>query len=71
MQATKNIYFAYLFERLSGDGIAARLTQSLVHLECLWNLVFRLQMAKKKAEHGTIFDGGVGALCEVWQHGMA
>lgn len=62
---------SYLFKCLSGNGIASRLAQSLVHLECLWNLVFCLQVTEEEAKHGSIFDGRIGALSEIWQHGMA
>jgi hypothetical protein len=57
---------AYLLERLSGNGVAAGFAKSLVHLQRLRKLIFGLQVAEEEAKYGSVFDGRIGALCEVW-----
>lgn len=60
-----------LLECLPHNRLPAGFTEGFVHVEGLEQLGFVCELAEEGAEHGAVFEGGVGALGEVGEHGVA
>lgn len=61
----------HLLERFPDNSLPAGFTKLLVESQNLWEVGFLLHMAKEAAEDGAVLEGGIGALCEVGEHGVA